>query len=442
MIPVGIFVVPKGNAGPVRNDRAFLLPAMTEKLSVTYRKVADLIPYARNARTHSDEQVARIASSIKEFGWTSPILVDGENGIIAGHGRLAAARLLGMESVPTIELSGLSDTQKRAYILADNRLALDAGWDAETLGLELKDLQELGVDLATTGFSDEELAQMLNDVEEHPEEAEDAEVPEPEKNPVSQRGDVWILGVHRLMCGDSTSADDIEKLAGRGGIHLYLTDPPYNVAYTGKTKDALKIENDSMDDSSFRQFLVDAFSMADTVMLPGAAFYIWHADSEGFNFRGACRDVNWQVRECLIWSKNAFVMGRQDYQWKHEPCLYGWKDGAAHKWYSDRSQTTVIECERPNRNGEHPTMKPVKLFKYLIQNSTKPGDLVLDSFGGSGTTLVACEELGRKARLMELDPAYCDVIIKRWQNMTGLEATRDDGKTFNALAEAKGQAED
>ena len=197
-----------------------------------------------------------------------------------------------------------------------------------------------------------------------------------------------------------------------------------------------------MDDSSFRQFLVDAFSMADTVMLPGAAFYIWHADLEGFNFRGACRDVNWQVRECLIWSKNAFVMGRQDYQWKHEPCLYGWKDGAAHKWYSVRSQTTVIECERPNRNGEHPTMKPVKLFKYLIQNSTKPGDLVLDSFGGSGTTLDACEELGRKARLMELDPAYCDVIIKRWQNMTGLEATRDDRKTFNALAEAKGQAED
>ena len=225
MIPVGIFVVPKGNASPVRNDRAFLLPAMIEKLSVTYRKVADLIPYARNARTHSDEQVARIASSIKEFGWTSPILVDGENGIIAGHGRLAAARLLGMESVPTIELSGLSDTQKRAYILADNRLALDAGWDAETLGLELKDLQELGVDLATTGFSDEELAQMLNDVEEHPEEAEDAEVPEPEKNPVSQRGDVWILGVHRLMCGDSTSADDIEKLAGRGGYPPIFDGP-------------------------------------------------------------------------------------------------------------------------------------------------------------------------------------------------------------------------
>lgn len=215
---------------------------------------------------------------------------------------------------------------------------------------------------------------------------------------------------------------------------LYLTDPPYNVAYTGKTKNALTIENDSMADTEFRQFLVDAFSMADTAMAPGAAFYIWHADSEGFNFRGACKDVDWKVRECLIWSKNAFVMGRQDYQWKHEPCLYGWKDGASHSWYSDRSQTTVIECERPSRNGEHPTMKPVKLFKYLMENSSKVGDIVLDSFGGSGTTLVAAEELGRKACLMELDPRYCDVIIKRWQAMTGKDAVREDGKTYNSLA--------
>lgn len=220
----------------------------------------------------------------------------------------------------------------------------------------------------------------------------------------------------------------------RGGkVKLYLTDPPYNVAYEGKTKDALTIENDSMDDESFRQFLVDAFSMADTVLDPGGVFYIWHADFEGYNFRGACRDVGWKVRECLIWNKNTLVLGRQDYQWKHEPCLYGWKDGAGHAWYSDRSQTTVIDCDKPQRNGEHPTMKPVELFRYLMENSTKKGDSVFDSFGGSGTTLVAAEQTGRVAYLMELDPVYVDVIIKRWQDMTGQEAVRDDGKTYNSL---------
>ena len=219
-----------------------------------------------------------------------------------------------------------------------------------------------------------------------------------------------------------------------GGVGLFLTDPPYNVNYTGKTKDALTIENDTQSDEDFRRFLVDAFAAADAVMDPGAAFYIWHADSEGFNFRGACRDVGWQVRECLVWSKNAFVLGRQDYQWKHEPCLYGWKEGAAHSWYSDRSQTTVIECDRPNRNGEHPTMKPVELFRYLMGNSTRKGDTVLDSFGGSGTTLIAAEELGRKALVMELDPVYCDVIINRWQTMTGQKAVREsDGAEFDSL---------
>lgn len=215
---------------------------------------------------------------------------------------------------------------------------------------------------------------------------------------------------------------------------MWLTDPPYNVAYQGKTKDALTIKNDEMNDESFRRFLVAAYTAADVFLKEGAAFYIWHADSEGFNFRGACRDVGWKVRECLIWSKNAFVLGRQDYQWKHEPCLYGWKDGAPHNWYSDRSQTTVIECDRPNRNAEHPTMKPVELFKYLLSNSTKAGDIVLDSFGGSGTTLIACEETGRSARIIELDPCYCDVIIERWQNMTGQYAVREsDQVLFNDL---------
>lgn len=401
------------------------------RLKVEYRKVADLIPYARNARMHSAEQVARIASSIKEFGWTNPILVDGENGVIAGHGRLAAAIKLNMSEVPVIELSGLSGTQKRAYILADNKLALDAGWDEELLKIELEELKLEGVDLDGIGFSEEELDGLLNS--EGPCDDEEPDIPEAKLDPVAKRGDVWTLGVHRVMCGDSCSATDISKLVGGGRVNLYLTDPPYNVAYEGKTKDALTIENDSMEDGAFRQFLVDAFSMADTVLEPGGVFYIWHADSEGYNFRGACRDVGWKVRECLIWNKNAFVLGRQDYQWKHEPCLYGWKDGASHEWYSDRSQTTVIDCDRPMRNGEHPTMKPVELFRYLMENSSKKGDVVFDSFGGSGTTLVAAEETGRVAYLMELDPIYVDVIIKRWQEMTGLEAVRDDGKTYNSL---------
>lgn len=221
---------------------------------------------------------------------------------------------------------------------------------------------------------------------------------------------------------------------GGGIADLWLTDPPYNVAYQGKTKDALTIQNDEMDDESFRRFLVSAYSAADSVLKEGAAFYIWHADSEGFNFRGACRDVGWKVRECLIWSKNTFVLGRQDYQWQHEPCLYGWKDGAAHNWYSDRSQTTILEFDRPNRNAEHPTMKPVGLFQYLIGNSTKRGDIVLDSFGGSGTTLIACEQSGRSARIIELDPCYCDVIIERWQNLTGQRAVRESDKVaYNDL---------
>ena len=401
------------------------------RLKVEYRKVADLIPYARNARTHSDEQVSRIAGSIQEFGWTNPILVDGTNGILAGHGRLAAARKLGMSEVPVIELAGLSKTQKRAYILADNKLALDAGWDDELLKVELEELKLEGVELDDIGFSSEERDDLLTG--DDSDDSDEPDIPEPKPDPVSKRGDVWTLGVHRVMCGDSCSATDISKLVGGGRVNLYLTDPPYNVAYEGKTKDALTIENDSMEDGAFRQFLVDAFSMADTVLEPGGVFYIWHSDSEGYNFRGACRDVGWKVRECLIWNKNAFVLGRQDYQWKHEPCLYGWKDGASHEWYSDRSQTTVIDCDRPMRNGEHPTMKPVELFRYLMENSSKKGDVVFDSFGGSGTTLVAAEETGRVAYLMELDPVYVDVIIKRWQEMTGLEAVRDDGKTYNSL---------
>lgn len=405
---------------------------MTE-LKVVYRKVEDLIPYARNARVHSDAQVAEIAASIKEYGWTNPILLDGNSGIIAGHGRLMAARKLGMDEVPTIDIIGLTDTQKRALILADNKMALNASWDEDMLKLELADLVGGGAEGLVTGFSQDEIDELIGTFDPTSE-VEEEELPEPPQEPKSKPGDLWILGNHRLLCGDSTSPDDVARLMGDDRADLWLTDPPYNVSYTGKTKDALTIQNDEMDDESFRRFLVSAYFAADSVLKEGAAFYIWHADSEGFNFRGACRDIGWKVRECLIWVKNAFVMGRQDYQWKHEPCLYGWKEGASHNWFSDRSQSTVLEFARPNRNGEHPTMKPVELFRYLIGNSTRKGQVVLDSFGGSGTTLIACEDIGRKARLIELDPAYCDVIIERWQKFTGQKAIRDsDSVSFDEL---------
>ena len=390
-------------------------------MKITQKKVTELIPYVNNSRTHSDEQVAQIAASIKEFGWTNPILVDGENGIIAGHGRLLAARKLGHKEVPTIELKDLTETQKKAYIIADNRLALNAGWDNEMLTIELNDLLEDGFALDILGFDPKEIAALLDPEVVEGLTDEDA-VPEVPEEPKTRLGDIYQLGNHRVMCGDSCSVNDMEKLCAGQLVDMWLTDPPYNVAYEGKTKDSLKIQNDSMGDDQFRQFLRDAYVTADLVMKPGAVFYIWHADSEGYNFRGAAQDAGWKVRQCLIWKKSSMVMGRQDYHWKHEPCLYGWKEGAGHLWSTDRKQTTILEFDKPSRNGEHPTMKPVALFEYQMLNNTKGGDIVLDSFGGSGTTMLAAEKNGRYARLMELDPKYCDVIVKRWEDFTGKKA--------------------
>ena len=399
--------------------------------------VSDLIPYANNSRTHSDEQVLQIASSIKEFGFINPVIVDGENGIIAGHGRVMAAKKLGLMDVPCVDASHLSEAQKKAYIIADNKLALNAGWDDDILRIELDMLTELDFDLSLTGFSDEELQAICQVEEIAPEYEDDAdgEIIEPPPEPKTKEGDVWVLGKHRLMCGDSTSIDAVEGLMDGCKADLWITDPPYNVAYEGKTEDALTIQNDSMSDSDFRQFLTDCYSAADANMKEGASFYIWYADIEAYNFVGGCIDIGWKVRQNLIWVKNQLVMGRKDYHFKHEPCLYGWKDGAAHNWYSDRKQTTVLEFNKPQRNGEHPTMKPVDLFEYQIQNSTKQGQNVLDSFGGSGTTMVACEKTNRKAYLMELDPKYCDVIINRWQTLTGKEAVLEStGETYNDTA--------
>jgi DNA modification methylase len=384
--------------------------------------IEKLIPYAKNSRTHSDEQVAQIAASIKEFGFNNPVLVDKDDVIIAGHGRVMAARKCGLMEVPCIRLGHLTETQRKAYVIADNRLALNAGWDNELLTIELNELLADDFALDILGFDSDELKALLDPVTPTEGLTDEDAVPETPEEPKTKPGDIYRLGRHRLMCGDSTSIDALEKLCDGQLVDMWLTDPPYNVAYEGKTKDALTIKNDSMDDDQFRQFLRDSYTAADMVMKPGAVFYIWHADSEGYNFRGAAKDAGWTVRQCLIWKKSTMVMGRQDYHWKHEPCLYGWKDGAGHLWAADRKQTTILEFDKPSRNGEHPTMKPVGLFEYQMLNNTKGGDIVLDSFGGSGTTLIAAEKNGRFARIMELDPKYCDVIVKRWEDFTGQKA--------------------
>jgi len=390
-------------------------------------KVDALIPYALNSRTHSDEQVAQIAASIREFGFTNPVLVDEDSNLIAGHGRLLAARKLNMTEVPAITVTGLDERKRRALVIAANKIALNSDWDIDALKVELEDLASDFGELM--GFSQDELVELLKQPDAGL--TSDDAVPDAPKQPVTVKGDVWNLGNHRLMCGDSTSVADLETLCENQLVDMWLTDPPYNVAYVGKTKDALVIQNDEMGDQDFRQFLVDAYSAADTVMKKGAVFYIWHADSEGYNFRGAAHDIGWQIRQCLIWRKQSMVMGRQDYHWQHEPCLYGWKDGASHLWASDRKQTTILNFDRPSKNEQHPTMKPVELFVYQMLNNTKGDDLVLDSFVGSGTTVIACEKHGRRTRAIEVDPVYCDVTITRWQEYTGKEATHAvTGKTF------------
>ncbi len=383
-------------------------------MEIINKPINEVIPYGKNPRKNK-KAVDYVASSISEFGFKVPIVIDKNGVIVCGHTRLLAAKKLKLKEAPCVVADDLSDEQIKAFRLADNKVSEFAEWDFDLLTDELKDI--LDIDMSDFGFDlsfDEELPEIIED--EVPEDVETRCKP----------GDIWQLGDHRLICGDSTDINVIERLMGGQKVDLYITDPPYNVDYEGKTKDALKIQNDKMDNDSFRQFLRDAFYSADNVMRNGAVFYIWHADSEGYNFRGACFDVNWKVRECLIWNKNSMVMGRQDYQWKHEPCLYGWKEGASHLWASDRKQTTVLDFNRPTRNGEHPTMKPVALFAYQITNNTHEGDHVLDSFGGSGTTIIACEQLKRIAYSCELDPHYCDVIITRWENLTGKTAVLVD----------------
>ena len=386
-------------------------------MKITEISVDKIVPFERNAKKHDETQIKNVAESIKQFGFAQPLVVDKDNVLIIGHCRLLAAKELGLDKVPVLKMADLTQEQVDKLRLLDNKLN-ESEWDMELLAEDIPQLDFSDFDL-DWGFPEE-----TNEVE-----IIEDEVPEidTKKETRCKKGDVWKLGEHRLICGDSTSIDTIEKLVGGARIDLLLTDPPYNVDYVGKTKEALKIQNDNMNNDSFREFLRDAFSCADSVMRNGAVFYIWHADSEGYNFRGACDDIGWQVRECLIWNKNSMVLGRQDYQWKHEPCLYGWKDGASHLWASDRKQVTVLNFDRPSKSELHPTMKPIALFAYQINNNTHEGDAVLDLFGGSGTTLIACEQTKRKCYICELDEKYCDVIIQRWENLTNGKAVLANG---------------
>lgn len=381
--------------------------------------ISRLVPYDRNPRKN-DSAVDSVVESMEQVGYITPIVVDENNLILAGETRCKALKKRSVSSVQVLQVVGLTEEQKKKYRLLDNRVGEIAEWD---IGLLADELSELDFDGFDFGF-DDLIAALDTDSEDAA--SEDDFEPELPEEPKSKRGQIYRLGRHRLMCGDSTDILDVTRLMGGELADLLLTDPPYNVDIHGGT--GLTIQNDNMEDEAFRKFLRDAFSCADAVMKPGAAFYIWHADSEGYNFRGACHDIGWQVRQCLIWNKDSLVLGRQDYQWKHEPCLYGWKTGASHTWLNDRAQTTVLDFARPKKSELHPTMKPVALFGYQIKNSCKSGGIVLDLFNGSGTTIVAAEQNGRTAYCMELDPRYVDATILRYKQLTGEDAVLLDGE--------------
>ena len=403
--------------------------------------IEKLVPYAKNSRTHSEEQVAQIAASIKEWGFTTAVLVDESGSIIAGHGRVMAARKLGMASLPVMVAAGWTDAQKRAYVIADNKLALNAGWDNELLALELGELGDLGFDLDLVGFTDEEIAALMPEQIEPGQTDEDA-TPEVPENPVTVLGDVWVLGKHRLMCGDSTSIEQAEKLMDGVNADMVFTDPPYNVAYEGRgEKNKLgKIKNDDMSDESFEQFCRDVFATYHAVMKPLACIYVCHPDSQTgpkLAFEKTFGEL-FKKSSTLIWMKQSAGMGWQDYRAQHEPILYGWKEGGSgkHFYCGDRSKTTVWQIGRDAQASYvHPTQKPVALPEEAIKNSSKGEDVVLDLFGGSGSTLIACEKTGRINRSMELDPKYCDVIVKRWQQFTGKIAIH--AETGQPFAEVK-----
>ena len=386
------------------------------ELNIEMVPIAEIHPYQNNPRNNA-EAIPVVKKSIQEFGFKVPIVLDVNGEIVCGHTRYFASQELGLEKLPCVRASDLSEEQIRAFRLADNATTEFATWDDSKLLEELQAIENIA--MADFGFDEEKLIP-------EPDVEDVVEVDEPETGLAvrCKEGDVWQLGQHVLLCGDATKEADVARLMGGQLADMLVTDPPYNVDYVGKTQDALKIQNDSQDDEHFLEFLTAAFTAVDKVLKPGGAFYVWHADSEGYNFRTAARLAGWQVRQVLVWNKSTMVMGRQDYQWKHEPCLYGWKDGAVHYFVDDRTQTTVLDEKKPTASELHPTMKPVQLIARLIANSSRVDDTVLDVFGGSGTTVLACEQLKRKCRIMELSPAYCDVILKRWEDLTGRNAIK------------------
>lgn len=387
------------------------------------RKLNELEPFESNPRKISEKALQNLVEKIKTSGYHQRIRITHDNRVIGGHQRLKALKKCGFKEVRVlVPDSEMSDDEYKREVIQDN--LQDGEWDIQILmdDWDIGDLNDWGLDTEALGMRLEKPADTgLTDPDEVPE----------IQAPVCMTGDVWLLGEHRLTCGDATDPAVLEILMAGEKADQLNTDPPYNVDYTGKTKDALKIKNDKKTDTDFRGFLRDSFKVAFDHLKPGGSFYIWHADSEGYNFRGAVHDIGQKVRQCLIWKKQTMVMGRQDYHWMHEPCLYGWKEGAGHLWAADRKQTTILEFDRQMQNKEHPTMKPVDLIEYQIKNNTKGSDLVLDIFGGSGSTMIACEKSGRRCNMVELDPVYCDVIIRRWQDFTGYKAV---------LAEAGGES--
>lgn len=376
--------------------------------------IAKLVPYQNNARTHSPAQIQKLRSSLREFGFVNPVIIDRDYNVIAGHGRIVAAREEGITEVPCVFVDHLTEAQKKAYILADNRMAMDAGWDEELLRVELEALEGMGFDLGMTGFDEKELAELFPN-EEAKEDDFDVEA-ELQRPTFTKSGDVWTLGRHRLVCGDSTKEETYAVLMDGVKANLVITDPPYNVNYEGS---AGKIKNDNMANDKFYEFLLAAFKNMESVMASDASIYVFHADTEGLNFRRAFADAGFYLSGCCIWKKQSLVLGRSPYQWQHEPVLYGWKKNGKHQWYTGRKETTIWEFDKPKKNGDHPTMKPIPLLAYPIGNSSMANSVVLDPFGGSGSTLIACEQTDRICRAIELDEKFCDVIVNRYIEQVG-----------------------
>lgn len=391
-----------------------------------------LIPYVNNARTHSREQIIKLRSSLREFGFINPVIIDSDFNIIAGHGRVMAAKEESITEVPCVLVDYLTEAQKKAYIIADNRFAQDAGWDEELLRIEIEALQGEAFDVSLTGFEPAELEDLFKDDVKDGIEDDDFDVDEELQKPtISKAGDVWHLGNHRLICGDSTREETYERLMDGKMANLVVTDPPYNVNYEGS---AGKIKNDNMENDAFYQFLLDAFVNMEKVMASDASIYVFHADTEGLNFRRAFADAGFYLSGTCIWKKQSLVLGRSPYQWQHEPCLFGWKKKGKHQWYSGRKETTIWEFDKPKKNGDHPTMKPVPLIAYPIMNSSMSNCIVLDPFGGSGSTLIACEQTGRICHTIELDEKFCDVIVRRYIEQVGSAANvtvERDGKSYS-----------